>query len=81
MAEVRDSYLLTVGASETAGTVLTVTATSNFDASRKDTASVTVTDTPVEGTVPSITTSSLPNGKVGTAYNQTLAATSTATIT
>ena len=41
---------------------------------------VTWTDS-VTPTAPTITTSSLPGGKVGTAYNQTLAATGDATIT
>ena len=43
--------------------------------------SVTVDAAPPTGTAPTITTSSLPNGEVGTAYSQTLTATGSTPIT
>lgn len=55
------------------GKSYTITATSTSDSNKYATASVIVSmPTP---TAPAITTTSLPNGMVGTAYNQTLAAT------
>jgi len=46
-----------------------------------DNFTITVTITGGSGTAPTITTASLPNGTVGTAYNQTLTATGTTPIT
>jgi uncharacterized repeat protein (TIGR02543 family) len=71
---------LTVDAGETETTIV-VTATSTFDNTKSGTATVTVTNTPVLGTVPGITTTELPGGTLGTAYSQVLTATGTAPIT
>ncbi|MDR3295661.1 MAG: Ig-like domain-containing protein, partial [Clostridiales Family XIII bacterium] len=71
--------LLSVAPDEPAGT-LTVRATSVYDDSVYGEAAATVTVLPPAGTAPTIVTGSLPNGQVGTAYSQTLAASGTAPI-
>ncbi|GBU27104.1 hypothetical protein R84B8_00627 [Treponema sp. R8-4-B8] len=64
------SYIPTGAQNFTVPVTYTVTA---HDNSTQD-YTVTVTVAPIGGTAPTITTASLPNGVVGTAYNQTLTA-------
>ncbi|MBQ9389706.1 MAG: putative Ig domain-containing protein, partial [Synergistaceae bacterium] len=69
------------GTPTTAGTYpFTVTASNSYGTDSKS-YTLTVTNSGSSGTAPTITTSSLPSGKVGNTYSQTLTATSSTTVT